>query len=149
MLEHADRRVGFAALIDSFPCQVELPPQERAWFQKRGTSSATPNSRRPEAPSDGGSSNCRAGLQYQSTLPGLPREPMWHLVFHRQTSHESITFLHSEPLYPREQLRMLLPSGQMLCVEIIDCRRRGAHCFEIGAHISASQNLAAQPDKLS
>ncbi|HZZ29290.1 MAG TPA: hypothetical protein VFE46_14930 [Pirellulales bacterium] len=140
MLEHDDRRESFAALIDSFPCQVQLPPEERANFEKRGTTPAANDERRRYQRVHCRSFQNRAGLQYQSALPSLQREASWHNVYIANVSRDGIAFLHSEQLYPREQMRMLLRSGQMLSVEVVDCRRMGPACFEIGAHVSAGQN---------
>jgi hypothetical protein len=140
MLEHDDRRQGFATLIESIPCRVQLPPEERANFEKHGAAPVAQDERRRYQRVYYRSYTNRAGLQYQSTLPSLPREPVWHNVYIANVSRDGLAFLHSEPLYPREQMRMLLLNGQMLSAEVVDCRRMGPCCFEIGKHMSAGQN---------
>jgi hypothetical protein len=142
MLEQDDRRRGFAALIESFSCQVELPPEERANFEKRGTAPMARDERRRYQRVHCRGYNNRAGLQYQSTLPSFPRESTWHNVYIANVSRDGIAFLHSEAIYPREQMRLLLLNGQQLSIEVVDCRRVGPRCYEVGAHISAGQNVA-------
>lgn len=140
MLEHNDRKQEFTALIDSFPCRVKIPSGTAPKTDKRSKAFATPDERRRYQRVYCGGYDNRIGLEYQSTLPKLPREPSWHRVYVANVSRDGVAFLHSEPLYPREQMRLLLHDGHIVSVEIIDCRRIGTNCFEIGAHISAGQN---------
>ena len=55
-------------------------------------------------------------------------------------SRDGIGLLHSEPLYPRENMRLLLLNGQLATIEIVNCRRLGPRCFEVGAQVFSSRD---------
>jgi hypothetical protein len=143
MLSGNDATDVVGKLINSFPCRVELPPQLKENFQRKGPMAGVDDERRrfPRIYCRG--ERNRAGLQYQSSFPKLPRDPSWHNVYLTNISRGGVGFLHSEPLYPCEQMRLLLPTGRTMNIEIIDCRRLHNRCYEIGADIVAAH--ATQP----
>lgn len=143
MLSHDDEADAVGKLINSFPCRVELPPQWKENFERQGpVVDAEEHRRRFPRVYCRGERN-RAGLQYQSTLPSLHRDSSWHNVYLDNVSRSGIGFLHYEPLYPHEQMRMLLPTGRTLNIEIVSCRRIHNCCFFIGAHIINGSALSA------
>jgi hypothetical protein len=135
MLEHDDRKRAAAELIGSFPCLVELPDDLRNNFEKHGVMPFNENDRRRYPRVFCRSRRNRAGLEYRITFPSLVREPAWHSVYVTNVSRDGIGFLHSEALYPRESLRLLLLNGQLATIEIVNCRRLGPRCFEVGAQV--------------
>ncbi len=124
-----------ASLIDSFPCEVEIPARLKDNFERTGYVMSDQERRRRFPRFHCRGEKKRAGLQYQSTLPALPRENSWHNVYLNNISRGGLSFLHSEALYPREQMQMLLPNGKMVSVEIVYCRRVDRRCYDLGAHI--------------
>ena len=122
-----------AKLINSFPCRVELPPKLKEEFERTGHILADNDNRRRFPRFYCRGERKRAGLQYHSTLPALHRDPGWHNAYLTNISRGGVGFLHSEPLYPREQMQLLLPTGKLLNIEIIYCRRLHQRCFELGA----------------
>jgi hypothetical protein len=72
-------------------------------------------------------------LEYRQTFPALPRPNGWHQVFTKGLSRGGLSFLHSEQLFPRERMRILLPGQEISCVEIAWCARVQERCFQIGA----------------
>lgn len=102
MLEHDDRKHTAAELIGSFPCLVELPDDLRNNFEKHGVMPFNENDRRRYPRVLCRSKRNRAGLEYRTTIPQLPRETLWHSVYVTNVSRDGIGLLHSEPLYPRE-----------------------------------------------
>ena len=74
MLEHDDRKHTAAELIGSFPCLVELPDDLRNNFEKHGVMPFNENDRRRYPRVLCRSKRNRAGLEYRTTIPQLPRE---------------------------------------------------------------------------
>ena len=72
-------------------------------------------------------------LQYRHSLPSFPRPSEWHKIVTCDVSRNGIRFLHSEQLFPNEQMTLLLPDGRPRYVEIVRCQRLGDCCFDIGA----------------
>ncbi|MBN2476776.1 MAG: PilZ domain-containing protein [Pirellulales bacterium] len=71
-------------------------------------------------------------LRYRQSLPALPRAEAWHRVFARDISRCGLAFLHSEQLFPREQMRLVLPDGKESLIEVARCRQIQPRCFEVG-----------------
>src|SRR5688500_342605 len=53
----------------------------------------------------------RAPMQIVATLPAVRRQPFWHAVRVIDISRGGVGFLHSEQLYPKERLRVVLNDG--------------------------------------
>ncbi|HEY2760339.1 MAG TPA: hypothetical protein VGI75_06340 [Pirellulales bacterium] len=126
-----------ASLINSFACEVEIPARLKENFERTGYMMSDQEKRRRFPRFHCRGEKKRAGLQYQSTLPALPRKMSWHNVYLNNISRGGVSFLHSEPLYPREQMQLLLPNGKLVCIEIVYCRRLEQRCYDIGAHITS------------
>ncbi|HEY2883343.1 MAG TPA: hypothetical protein VGJ15_12935 [Pirellulales bacterium] len=144
MLEHNDRKHAAAELIGSFPCLVELPEELRANFEKHGVMPFNENDRRRYPRVFCRSRRNRAGLEYRTTISRLVRESVWHNVYITNVSRDGIGLLHSEPLYPRENMRLLLLNGQLATIEIVNCRRLGPHCFEVGAQVFSGRDAVPE-----
>ena len=74
-----------------------------------------------------------AAIQYRRSLPSLTRSPQWYKVLTRDLSRNGISFLHSEQVFPTEQLLLVLPDCKPRCIEIVRCRRMGDQCYQVGA----------------
>jgi hypothetical protein len=134
MLELDDRKRAAAELIASLPCEVEFSDQSQSNLDKAGGALSS-NTKRRYPRVNCRSERNRAGLQYQPTLPHLDRPSDWRAVYVINLSREGVGFLSGVPLYPCEEMRILLLSGVGLKLEVIRCRRLRNHCFEIGARI--------------
>jgi hypothetical protein len=76
-------------------------------------------------------------LESCQSLPGKPRTGAWHGVYTKDISREGVGFLHSEQLYPRERMRIVLTDGVPRLMEVIHCRRIQRRCYEIGSRFVA------------
>jgi hypothetical protein len=137
MLEHDDCGHAAAKLIDALPCNVQIPAQWRDNFEKHGPMPVSHGERRRYSRLHCRSEKNRAAMQCQPTLPQLKREPTWHSVYVANISREGLGLLHSEALYPREKLSLIMRSGKKLRLEVVNCRRVNTGCFEIGTEIVA------------
>jgi hypothetical protein len=89
----------------------------------------------------------RAALEYQQSLPALPRKKGWHGVNLVDLSRGGCSFLHHEPLYPGEQMRMILMTSLRPGMEVVWCRRLQADCFFVGVKfIVAAAGEAGKAD---
>jgi len=79
----------------------------------------------------------RAALEYRQSLPTLPRNPAWFGVYMNDLSHQGCGFFHGEQLYPGERMRLVLPTGTDLPIEVTWCRRIDESCFAVGARFVA------------
>jgi hypothetical protein len=131
--DHATDAVS--SLINSFPCHVELPSKLQDNLERTGHVMSDQEKRRRFPRFHCRGERKRAGLQYQSTLPALARDAAWHNVYLNNISRGGVSFFHSEPLYPREQMQMLLPNGKLVCIEVVYCRRMDRRCYDLGAQI--------------
>ena len=111
-------------------CELELPSAWSDYFDRRGSMSMALEERRrfPRNYLRG-----VAALEYRQSLAALPRSEAWHAVYTKDVCRGGIAFLHSEPLYPMEQMNLALPDGKWLIIEVVRCRRIQHRCFEIGA----------------
>jgi hypothetical protein len=71
-------------------------------------------------------------LEYRSTFPSLARAPEMHAVLLVNLSRGGLAFLHSEQLYPHEQLKVTLPDGTSRSVSVTRCQWLGPSCFMAG-----------------
>lgn len=74
-----------------------------------------------------------AALHYRRSLPELRRVPRWFKVLVRDVHRKGISFLHSEQLFPTEQLTLVLLDGKRRKIEVMRCTRLGDHCYAVGA----------------
>jgi len=111
-------------------CEIELPSSWKDFFDRRGMMPIPPDDRRrfPRSYLRVG-----AALQDRPSLPALPRSNAWHKVYAKDLCRTGVGFLHSEQLFPKEQLAIVLPDGRPRRIEVVRCRRIGRRCFEIGA----------------
>ena len=88
--------------------------------------------------------NCRnvGALECRQTLAHVKRTQGWSRIFLKDVSLGGLAFLHSEQLFPLEQMRILLPekvlkplaeTHRKRIVEVVRCRKHGNRCYEIGA----------------
>jgi hypothetical protein len=135
MLDQAHAPSGLAAGIAALPCEVLLPEVWQERFLRRGPSATSADERRSFPRFLCLGDNNRAGMKYVPTFPGLERDAEWRGVYLCDVSRRGLRMLHSEVVYPRERLRVIVAGGNDLTdliVEVMHCRRRQACCFEVG-----------------
>jgi hypothetical protein len=126
-------------LISDLRCEIELPPCMSEFFDIPHSEVVMADDRRRYK-----RWNCRTvgALECRQTFTKLRRLPSWHQVFIKDVSLGGLAFLHSEQLFPLEQMRILLPEitikplskdHRKRIVEVLRCRKCGNRCFEIGA----------------
>jgi hypothetical protein len=74
-----------------------------------------------------------AALQYRQTFPALPRPEAWYKVFSNDISRGGLSFLHGEPLFPRERMLIVLPPQLVRAIEVVSYVRVQERCFRVGA----------------
>ena len=130
-------------VVERLNCDVRLPDSWGDFFSESGP--LPPDSRRQYA-------RWRirgyAALQYHQTAPALVRSPCWHRVFVKDISRGGIGFLHSEQLFPLEQMRIILPDTRLerllpnrleSVLEVTRCLRIQKNCYEVGARFVGSE----------
>ena len=111
-------------------CEVELPSSWEDFFDRRGMMPIALDEKRRFPRSY---LRVSAALQYRQSFPALPRGETWHKVYTKDVCRNGVGFLHSEQLFPMEQLALVLPDGRCRRIEVVRCRRIQPRCFEIGA----------------
>jgi hypothetical protein len=129
-----DRIRKLIEALERLQCEIELPP---SWYEHRERLGMAPivasdkrRFRRYYLPAV-------AAFKFRRSFSALPRRGDWHKIYTKDVSRAGIAFFHSEPLFPRERMTILLPDGSRRAVEITRCRRIREHCYEIGAAFSA------------
>lgn len=133
MLDGNGNEQSAARLIASLPCHVQIPAQLRDGFETSGSAPVSPDCRRQFARLRCRSTSNRAGVQCQRTFPSLNRGDTWRGVYLADISRTGLQIIHSEQLYPGENVRVIAMTGAVLEVEVVRCRRLGEACFSIGA----------------
>ncbi len=144
MLEHDDCGHTAAELIAALPCHVQIPAQWRDNFEKHGPMPLADGERRRYPRVHCRSEKNKAAMQCHSTLPRLKRDASWHSVYVTNLSRDGLGILHSEALYPREKISLIMLSGKKIDLEVICCRRVNTRCFEIGTEIAAGDSASDQ-----
>lgn len=80
-----------------------------------------------------------AVLEYEQSLPGIPREHTIASVLTRDLAREGIGFFYSDELYPGECISLWLASGKRM-YRVVRCLQLRDDCFEIGAVLFESRD---------
>jgi len=146
-------------LAEKFECRIELPESWADYFAEAGLVSGGPGDRRHFARVRFRSP---AVLEYTRPLPAMPRQRQQFLVYLKDISRSGVGFIHHEQLYPKEQMRLTIPPGEIAdkygrkdgLIEIARCTRVQDRCFVVGAAFvdgdqaspstASAANLAAQ-----
>ncbi len=142
MLDIQDERghLRLADAITRLKCEIELPESWSDFFAQSGAARGDVPERR-QFPR--WRNRTLAGLLCRETFPTLPRSEQWYPIYLKDVSRGGAAFIHSEQLYPLEQLRLLFiddVSSRLLqecCLRPIEvewCKRVQARCYEVGVH---------------
>jgi len=135
MLDSTDQQTLMAA-IDALPCAIEFP---EGWGDNgEGFLQPSPTyadqRQYPRFACRG--TQGRAALEYQHSLPAISRVHRIWRVYLMDLSRSGIRFLHGEPLYPREWMRIVLSDGKRRGIEVQWCLRIQKDCYAIGTRFS-------------
>jgi hypothetical protein len=124
-----------AKLIAELPCEVVLPERWADFFSRTGPVLPQANDARrfPRF-----YLRTAAALTYRSTLPGRPRPEAFYRVYLKDISRVSLAFVHSEQLFPRERMELLLADGTQWLVTVVRCQKRQNCCYEVAAMLTGT-----------
>lgn len=132
------------SVIDSMPCKVQLPEKLKETFEQRGPTPTMPSDQRHFVRVRCRSLGHRAGMQSLPTYDSLQRDESWQAVYLADFSKEGVQFIHGEQVFPGENVRLFLLTGNLLTVEAVRCRRLGEHCYSVGAKIIKADDPPAE-----
>ena len=126
-------------LVRHLRCEITIPPCLSGFFEKKESHVVVADEKRRYK-----RWNFRnfGGMECRQSLKGLKRMSSWHRIYIKDISIEGLAFLHSEQLFPLEQMRIILPkktieqifiSRNNNIVEVMRCHKWGEQCYEIGA----------------
>lgn len=133
MLDRRHESTQLADWLASRPCRVELPEAWHDFFDRAGAIPSYPGDDRrfPRFYIRG-----RAAMAFIDALPGKSRDEVWHGIYTREISRDGLRLLHSEQLFPRERLQIIMPDGQTRVVEVARCRRVQQACYDVHARFA-------------
>jgi hypothetical protein len=133
MLDYDYSSLLLIQAIDSLPCDINLP-------QNKGKSSAYgiifssgENDRRRYKRIKFSSD---LAMQYQQCFPYLQRQTTWCRIRTIDISKNGLGFYHSEQLFPKEHVKIVLHDGNIYELEVARCKRIQDNCFLIGGTLS-------------
>jgi hypothetical protein len=126
------------SLMCNLRCEIVIPSSLGDFFYEKQSQAVVADDRRRYK-----RWNFRnvGALETPQTFDDLERLPCWQRIYVKDISLGGMAFLHSEQLYPLEQMRILLPERTLepllqgrkkRIAEVVRCRKWGDRCFEIG-----------------
>ena len=119
------------SLIQSLNWQISLPDDWSNYFHESGEYAMYANDQRQNRRLK---VRTLAVLHYERQLPSLPRENTLVGVYTRDFSRRGCGFLCPHQIYPKETVRLILPTF-WIRLEITRARRVGPSCYEIGGEL--------------
>jgi hypothetical protein len=139
MLELRDQEQTLVQTVGPLKCDLELPDEWKGRFHQTGRLPGKYADRRRHPRYH---FRVCAALEYRQTFPALPRPQGWHKIFTNDLSRGGLSFLHSEPLFPRERMQVVLPGQGAKIIEVVWFARIQDRCFHVGARfVEQSQGL--------
>ena len=131
MLED-DYSRDLSKLLETCECDLAVPSEWLDCLTRRGVIQPIPDDRRKYIRHHFGSQSV---LEYDQTLSSIPREYSIAQVMTRDLSRSGIAFLHSDQLFPGEQVSLWLSIGKRSYI-VERCVEHNDNCFEIGAVVA-------------
>ena len=119
-------------LLDTCECDVAVPSE---WQQRVTRQGVIPPVERDRRQFVRHYFHRRLVLEYSQTFPAIPRQHTVARVVTGDLSRCGVSFLHSEQLFPGEQVLLWLPGGKRP-YSVVRCVQRQENCFEIGAALA-------------
>lgn len=133
MSDRCPKNLLTAESFGQLACSVRLPKGWKEQSDSMGLAPSMPGCKRQWPRIRCRSPDRLVALEHRQTLPSLPRTQAWMGVYLVDMSRGGVGLLHGEVLYPKERLRIVLPSGTPRVIEIVHCTRIDTNCFRIGA----------------
>jgi hypothetical protein len=130
MLELGDQEQKLVESVGPLKSDLQLP---ESWKERFGQTGRLPGKYSDRRRHPRYHFRVYAALEYRQTFPTLPRLSGWYKIYTNDLSRGGLSFLHSEPLYPRERMRVVLPGQGAKIIEVVWFARVQARCFWIGA----------------
>ncbi len=136
-LQNESGRLRLADAITRLQCEINFPDSWDEFLNQSGLVGGTAKEKRhfPRW-----KNRTLAGLLYRETFPVIPRTKQWHAVYLKDVSRGGAALIHSEQLYPLEQMRLLfidevstklLDDYFLRTVEVVWCRQVQTKCYEV------------------
>jgi hypothetical protein len=119
-------------LLESCECDLAVPSEWQDRLALRGVIPSIPDDRRQFVRHR---FTRRGVLECKETCSSIPRKYTIAQVVTSDVSRSGIAFLHSEQLYPGEEVSLWLPIGKRTYI-VQRCVEHNDNCFEIGASIA-------------
>ena len=130
MLE-ADYQEKLRKLLDHVQCGVELPENWQDFHERKGAMPFAQDERRRFARMY---FRHPVILETLPTLPAIPRRHEFFSALSKDISREGISLLHTQQLFPCEEITIWTPVGK-LSGSVVRCTRHNDNCFEIAAFV--------------
>ncbi len=146
MLEQVNL-ASLVEVIDRLPCAVELPPDLNGEMLSQPTAARVGRDQRRYPRFACRGVHGRAALELFQSLPAVPRKQLACRIVTLDLSRGGLRFLHSEPLFAGERMRVTFPNGKRRYLQVKWCRRLGERCFAIGTDFAErpQHNAARTP----
>ncbi len=127
MLDCSDSFNATLNLLDQQDGSVEIPTELDDFFEPTGPLPRVLHDQR------------RFPRHYYRKRAILEQKDGLSRVFMINLSRESISFLHSQQLFPLDRVRLWVEAGVCMKVKIVRCRRIEDRCFECGARLLSNE----------
>ena len=145
MLELGDQEQKLVESVGPLKSDLQLP---EAWKERLHETGRLPGKYSDRRRHPRYHFHACAALEYRQTLPSLPRPAGWHKIYTNDLSRGGLSFLHSEPLFPRERMQIVLPGQGAKIIEVVWFARIDARCFCIGARfVEQAQPQGSHPSE--
>jgi hypothetical protein len=138
MLDQNDSSLLLMQAIESLPCDINLP-QKNGGASAYGDIFSSGEDERRSFKRLKLASNL--AMQYQQTFPSLQRPIIWCRIRTIDISKNGIGFYHSEQLFPKEHVKIILQDGNVYQLEIARCKKIQDNCFKIGAKTTSQSEF--------
>ena len=130
-------------LVEICECDVDIPSEWRDRLKRRGVIQPVPDDRRQYVRHR---FNSQAVLEYDETFSSLPRDRTIARVVTCDVSRSGLAFLHSEQLFPGEQVTLWLPIGKRSYV-VAWCVEHNDKCFVVGVAVADNEREASATER--
>lgn len=142
MLPGDDQLQKLIDVVGPLKYELALPAEPEDYFGASGAVPSIPEDQRRYVRTQ---LRVVAALQYRRSLAKLDRKSEWYKIVMRDISRSGVSFLHSQQVYPTEQLMLVMPDCKPRCIEVTRCRRIDTLCYEVGANFIQKFRSNSEP----
>jgi hypothetical protein len=122
-------------------CKIELPESWRFLFSEQKDLPVNLDDRRQFARYR---LRVVAALRYLNNLPHPIRPDGWFEIFAKDISQGGFSFLHSEQMYPQEQVELAIGEQYRYVGVVRRCRRVNHKCYVVGARFCEASEITCK-----